>query len=223
MIPQVMSEPNRILRLWPLINRTLVVILTNAISVVGVLFLGWPPFSLIVLFIAEAVVVLASDTIKSRFVRRARLIDKNLKEPANLLVEFFAILFGGIFSILSFSPHVEDYSFLSKTFRTAARLVATDLRFPILGIALLRLYRLKRDLEDAGVFGKKAQHPLKSDGREWMAILFFSVVLVAVFAKDKPSPKMGLFIILVLKTLGECFALRAMAGAVNLGGKKKSL
>jgi hypothetical protein len=195
------------------------VVLTNAIPALGVISFGWPSFHLIVLFIAEAVVVLVSDTAKMGFLPRARLLDKKPKDYRGILFfEYVFILFYGVFSLLVFSPHSEDFV-LSQTFRTVAWLVKTDLKLPVLGIALLRLYRLIRDLLDAGVFGQKAKRPLELNGGGWMLLLFFAVVLAVVVARDRPNPKGGLLAIVALKTFGESLGIWAMAGVEK--GKEK--
>ncbi len=190
--------------LWPWINRTLIIVCSNAIAVLGVLFWGWPSFHLIVIFVVEAVIVLCTDTIKAQFIRRAERIDKNLKNPRPILmIEYGFILFYGFFSLLVFSPLAEDFV-MSQTFPAVARLVITELRLPIIGIIVFRSYRTVCDLIDSGVFRKRAVRPLTLDGGGWMLLLFFAVMLAVVVSRNGPNPKGGFFTIVILKTIGEC-------------------
>ncbi len=194
-------------RIRALVGDTIGVILGNAIPAYGVVFWGWPPFSLVALYILEGVLVLAGDHVKALFRKKVKLLEPSFqKTPGSLLFfETVFILFFGSFAILVFGPGEE----FGIGFITMATLLSGELQTPFLYLVAVRAFRLARDIWAAGPFGLKPRAPLALSGGGWMFLLFFAVMLAPLLAKTGPNPKGGLFALVLLKTGGELLGVYA--------------
>jgi len=183
-----------------LINQSIGVILTNLIPLYGVWNYGWNSFTLIQLFIAEAVIVFFTDVVKRFFG-----ISKKFKQV--LFFEFVFIFFFGFFAILIFGRD-ENSSNLIETVRSSFSAINLPL-WPLLSLLIMRALRLGQDLLNAGRLGGRHRGQLYYSGGGWMLLLFFLVMTAPFIADKAPNPMAGLIAIIVLKTLGEQFAVWA--------------
>ena len=206
MVSRAVSEnkKNEIPPLASLFGQTLTVALTNAIPLYGVIKMGWNAFALVLLFILEGVTVLFSDTIK-------HLFDKGTRKTQNIVAfEYAFILFYGVFAILVFGPYDSLEAAVADRFRLVGALFSSEIRTPLFSLIFMRLMRLIHDLADSGAFGGKRRRKLQLDGGGWIFLLFFAVMLAPLVAKTSPNPMGGLIALVVLKTLGEIFAVWAV-------------
>ncbi len=187
-----------------LIGRSILVVLTNLVSLNGVVRLGWNAHPLVLLFILEAVAVLFSDFIKHRF-------DKGGKATKGLFpLECAFILFFGFFAAIVFGPYDSLQSAIDDGFRIQGTLLSGELFLPLTALVFMRLVRLGQDLFDSGTFGGKVRRKLQLDGGGWMILLFFAVILAPLIARSRPNPSGGLAALVILKTLGEVFGVWAV-------------
>jgi len=184
-----------------MIGRTVTVMLTNAIPLIGVVRLGWNASALVLLFVSEGVIVLLSDFIKRGSGRIAG------KQRPALFFEFVFILFFGFFAMIAFGPYESLEAAVTDGFRRFGVLLSGELSKPLMGIVFMRLVRLVHDLVDSGVFGGRVRRKLQYDGGGWMLLLFFAVMCTPFIARSGPNPVAGLAALVVLKTLGEVLAV----------------
>jgi hypothetical protein len=187
-----------------LIGRTLTVILTNMIPLYGVIRLGWNTTALVFLFVLEGIVVYISDFIKfhsGRPVGSKHII---------LVFEFVFIFFFGFFAMLVFGPYESLEAAVMDRFRLFGELLFKELPRPLMGIAFMRLVRLVHDLVDSAAIGGRVRRKLQLDGGGWMFLLFFAAMCAPFIARSGPNPRGGLTALVVLKTLGEVFAVWAV-------------
>ncbi len=191
-----------------LIRMLLIVVLSNAVPVVGVVFLGWSAFHLVILLVTEAVLVLFLDFIKRGLKGSAKRVEKNLRDQAEkiLFFETVFILFFGMFALIVYGRGSADHPSFSASFGAVWLALTGPLRWPLALVAATRIFRLFGDLRSSGVFGGEARRPLALDGGGWMLLLFFSVMLAPFLADAGPNPRNGLFALVALKTIGECIA-----------------
>jgi len=184
-----------------LISRTVTVMLTNLIPLYGVWHHGWNSFNLIVLFVVEGVVVFLMDLLKRPFMK--------IKDESKILFfEFVFIFFFGFFAILIFGRD-EDSTDLVMTIRTSFQAARALPLWPVLAILLMRLLRTGEELLAAGVFPGRGRQTLYFNGGGWMLLLFFLVMTAPFIADKSPNPMAGLIAVIVIKTLGEIFAVWA--------------
>lgn len=200
-----------------LIRMLLIVVLSNAVPVVGVVFLGWSAFHLVILLVTEAIVVLFLDFIKRGMKDAAKRIDKNLRIQAGkiLLFETVFILFFGMFALIVYGRGSSDHLSFTAAFVPVWRALTGPLHWPLILVAATRIIRLFGDLRSSGVFGGDARRPLALDGGGWMLLLFFSVMLAPFLADAGPNPRNGLFALVVLKTVGEFLGAWAVWSAAS--------
>ena len=190
--------------LFTLIGRTVFVVLTNLVFLNGVARLGWNAVPLVLMFILEGVAVLFTDFIK-------RLFDKGGKDTKLVLViECAFILFYGFFASIVFGPYDSLQSAVDDGFHLQRALISGELCMSLATLVFMRLVRLGHDLADSGAFGGKVRRKLQLDGGGWMLLLFFAVMLAPLIAKSGPNPAGGLAALVILKTLGEVFAVWAV-------------
>lgn len=221
-IPSSDSAQNRTLA--SLIRMLLIVALSNTVPMVGVVFLGWSAFHLVVLLVTEAVIVLLLDFIKRGLKGAAKRVEKNLLDQAGkvLFFETVFILFFGMFALIVYGRGSTDHLSFTAAFVPVWRALTGPLRWPLALVAATRIGRLFGDLRASGVFGTAARQPLTLDGGGWMLLLFFSVMLAPFLADSGPNPRNGLFALVALKTIGECIAAWAAWSGPAGGGKKNS-
>jgi len=183
-----------------LINQSIGVILTNLIPLYGVWHNGWSSYTLILLFIAEAVIVFFTDIVKRFFG-----ISKKFKQV--LFFEFVFIFFFGFFAILIFGRD-ESSSNLIETMQSAFGSISLPL-WPVISLLIMRVLRLGQDLLNAGRLGGRHRGQLYYSGGGWMLLLFFLVMTAPFIASKAPNPMAGLIAIILLKTMGELFAVWA--------------
>jgi hypothetical protein len=187
-----------------LIGRSVSVVLTNLVFLNGVARLGWNAVPLVLMFILESVVVLLTDSIK-------RFFDRGGKDTQDVFViECAFILFYGFFASIVFGPYDSLQTALEDGFHIQRALISGELRISLVALVFTRLVRLGHDLMDSGAFGGKVRRKLQLDGRGWIFLLFFAVMLAPLIAKSGPNPAGGLTALVVLKTLGEIFAVWAV-------------
>jgi len=188
--------------LVPLIGQALAVLLSNAVPVYGVLRLGWDSRALVLLFVLEGAIVLLTDFI--------RVGTGKCRAPAKrvLFFETVFILFFGFFAMLVFGPYESLEEVVSDGFRLTGA-IAARIGKPLMLIAFFRLVRLSQDLFSSGWWGGRGRRRLELQGGGWMLLLFFAVMTAPFIAKAGPNPKGGLVVLVLLKTLGECFAVWA--------------
>jgi hypothetical protein len=198
-----------------LVRLLLVVVLSNAVPVVGVLFLGWSAFHLVVLVVAEAVVVLCSDYVKKGLRGSAKRVEKNLRGQGEkvLFFETVFILFFGMFALIVYGRGSAEHASFSASFVPVWRALRGPLLWPLAAVTATRILRLAGDLRASGVFGGRSPRPLMLDGGGWMLLLFFAVMLAPFLADAGPNPRNGLFAIVALKTVGECLGAAAIWAA----------
>jgi hypothetical protein len=186
-----------------LIGRTVFVVLTNLVSLNGVVRLGWNAVPLVLMFILEGVAVLFTDFIK-------RLFDKGGKDTKVLFViECAFILFYGFFASIVFGPYDSLQSAVDDGFRRQRGMISGELRNSLAALVFMRLVRLGHDLVDSGAFGGKVRRKLQLDGGGWMFLLFFAVMLAPLIARSGPNPTGGLAALVILKSLGELLGVWA--------------
>lgn len=214
-----LEKQNKVRGQRALVGDTIGVILGNAIPAYGVIFWGWPPFSLVALYILEGLLALAGDYVKAVFRKRVGLVESNFqKTPGSLLFfETAFILFFGSFAILVFGPGEE----FGIGFITIGRLLSGELQKPFLYLVAIRTLRVARDIWAAGPFGLKPRSPLALGGGGWMLLLFFACMLAPLVAKAGPNPKGGLFALVVLKTAGELLGVYAPLMDKKLGQRSR--
>jgi hypothetical protein len=214
-MPDLMRHPNPRMNTEPsaatLIGRTVTVILTNAIPLYGVVCLGWNSVALIFLFVFEGIVVYFSDVLKygSGRVRGTK--------PIILVFEAVFIFFFGFFALLVFGPYESLEAAVADRFGRIGLLLFRDLPRPAMGILIMRLVRLVHDLADSAVFGGRVRRKLMLDGGGWMFLLFFAVMCAPLVARSGPNPRGGLAAIVILKIMGETFAVWAVK--IKSGGQ----
>jgi hypothetical protein len=199
----------------PLIGQTLVVLLSNAVPVYGVLRLGWDSTALVLLFVLEGVIVLFTDFIRVR-TGRCRVDAKRV-----LFFEAVFILFFGFFAMLVFGPYESLEQAASDGFRLAGE-IAARIAKPLMLIAFFRLMRLGQDLFASGFPGRMGKRRLELQGGGWMLLLFFAVMTAPFIAKAGPNPKGGLFVLVLLKALGESLAVWAGTLSTTRNGRKEA-
>jgi len=181
--------------------RSLTVMMTNLIPFYSVWQYGWSSFTLILLFIAEAVIVFLMDLIKRPYM-------KQKEHQKVLFFEFVFIFFFGFFAILIFGR--EDSSTdLLMTIRSSFQAVKSLPLWTVAGILVLRLIRTLQELLEAGAFSGSRRGPLYYVGGAWMLLLFFLCMTAPFIADRSANPTGGLVAIIVLKTLGELFGVWA--------------
>jgi len=187
-----------------LIGRSVFVVLTNLVTLNGVVRLGWNAVPLVLMFILEGVAVLFTDSIK-------RLFDKGGKDTRVVFViECAFILFYGFFALIVFGPYDSLQSAVDDGFRLQRGLISGELRNSLAALVFMRLVRLGHDLADSGAFGGRVRRKLQLEGGGWMLLLFFAVMLAPLIAKSGPNPAGGLAALVILKTLGEVLAVWAV-------------
>lgn len=187
-----------------LIARTVLVVLTNLVPLNGVVRLGWNAVSLVLMYILEGVAVLFTDFIK-------RLFDQSGKDTKVVFVmECAFILFFGFFASLVFGPYDSLRSAVADGFHRQRGLISGELRNSLAALVFMRLVRLGQDLTASGAFGGKVRRKLQLSGGSWMLLLFFAVLLAPLIARSGPNPAGGLAALVILKTLGEVFAIWAV-------------
>jgi hypothetical protein len=184
-----------------IIGRTITIMLTNAIPLIGVVRLGWNASALVLLFVSEGIVVLLTDIVKRRSGRIAA------KQRPALFFEFVFIFFFGFFAMIAFGPYESLEAAVTDRFRMIGALLSGELSKPLMAVAFMRLVRLVHDLADSGVFGGQVRRKLQYDGGGWMLLLFFAVMCTPLIARSGPNPVAGLTALVVLKTLGEVIAV----------------
>ncbi|HEX9934261.1 MAG TPA: DUF6498-containing protein [bacterium] len=198
--PSGQKPQDRALFTGALIGQSLTVLLTNAVPLYGVFALGWNSFALVLLFVLEGVIVLCTDGVKRLFMKPDR------QKKGVLFFECVFIVFFGFFALMVFGPaETEAFSFADK-FHLIKSLFVTQVRTPLLVIALFRLVRLGQDLSAAGWLGGRFRRPLEYAGGGWMLLLFFAVMTAPFISKTGPNPTGGLAALVAVKTLGELFA-----------------
>jgi len=205
-----------------LVMNTVSVILTNAVPVYGVIFKGWSSFALLLMFVLEGVIVLGTDCIKLPYRKKGFFIEKNLQRtgPKIVVFECFFIFFCGFFALIAFGPRESSSLVLGETFIPVKNLILTDLRWPIVLVAILRLQRVFQDFRSAGAFGGDRSYPLSLNGGGWMLLLFCVVMLVPVLSPDDPNAFGGLVALIGLKTVGEILGVWAIKLALLIPEKK---
>jgi len=187
-----------------LIGRSVFVVLTNLVTLNGVVRLGWNAVPLVLMFILEGVAVLFTDSIK-------RIFDKDGKDTKVVFViECAFILFYGFFALIVFGPYDSLQSAVDDGFRLQRGLISGELRNSLAALVFMRLVRLGQDLADSGGFGGRVRRKLQLEGGGWMLLLFFAVMLAPLIAKFGPNPAGGLAALVILKTLGEVLAVWAV-------------
>ena len=187
-----------------LIGRSVFVVLTNLVSLNGVVRLGWNAVPLVLMFILEGVAVLFTDSIK-------RLFDKGRKETkVFFVIEGVFILFYGFFALIVFGPYDSLQSAVDDGFRLQRALISGELRNSLGALVFMRLVRLGQDLADSGAFGGKVRRKLQLEGGGWMLLLFFAIMLAPLIARSGPNPAGGLMALVILKTLGEVLGVWAV-------------
>lgn len=191
-----------------MIGRSVFLVLTNLIFLNGVARHGWNAVPLVLMFILEGLAVLFTDSIKLLF-------DKGGKNTQGVFViECVFILFFGFFASIVFGPYDSLQSAVDDRFRLQGALITGELRNPLAALVFMRLVRLGHDLADSGAFGGKVRRKLQLDGGGRFVLLFFAVMLAPLIARSGPNPAGGLAALVILKTLGEIFAV----WAVRIGG-----
>jgi hypothetical protein len=187
-----------------LIGRSVFVVLTNLVTLNGVVRLGWNAVPLVLMFVLEGVAVLFTDFIK-------RLFDKGGKDTQVLFgLECAFILFYGFFASIVFGPYDSLQSAVDDGFRLQRGLISGELRNSLAALVFMRLVRLGHDLLDSGAFGGRVRRKLQLEGGCWMLLLFFAVLLAPLIARSGPNPAGGLAALVILKTLGEVFSVWAV-------------
>ncbi|MBN1894013.1 hypothetical protein JW906_05940 [bacterium] len=201
-------------KIVPLAGRMLGVLLPNAVPVYGVLRLGWDSTELVLLFILEGVIILFTDVV--------RVVAGRCRGDARsvLFFEGIFILFFGLFAVLVFGPYASLEDAVSDGFRRIGALIIVRIGRPLMLIAFFRLVRLVQDLFASGFPGGRSGRPLALQGGAWMLLLFFAVMTAPFIAKAGPNPKGGLFVLVLLKALGECFAAWADTLPPDQKGRK---
>ncbi len=187
-----------------LLLQSLAIIITNTIPLYNVWYNGWNSFRLILLFVAEGAIVVIMDSIKRFF------IPKNTQKGV-LVFEFIFFIFFGFFAILIFGRDVNSPDLL-ETVRSSFQAAKVIQFWPVVCILAMRLSRTIKELMASGVLGGGSRQPLFYSGGGWMLQLFFLVMIAPFIADKSPNPMAGLIAIIVLKTLGELFMLRAQKG-----------
>lgn len=185
--------------LYTLFLRTLAIVLTNLISMNGVVRLGWNAVPLVLMFILEGLVVLVTDFIKLLFSQDR----KGTKFVFNF--ECLFIIFYGFFASIVFGPYDSLQSSIEDGFHFQWVLISGTLLNPLSGLFIMRLIRLGYDLMDSGVFGGRVQRKLELDGGRLMLLLFFATMLAPLLTISGPNPLGGLVALVILKTCGELF------------------
>jgi hypothetical protein len=184
-----------------LLSKSVTVMLTNCIPLYGVYHYGWSSFILILLFIAEGVIVFCTDLLKRPF------INSNEQKKV-LFFEFVFIFFFGFFAILIFG-RAENSTDLLMTTRTSFQATKSLPLWSVASILVMRLLRTAQELLEAGIIGGNVRQKLYFNGGGWMFLLFFLCMTAPFIADKSPNPMAGLFAIILLKSLGELFALWA--------------
>ena len=73
----------------------------------------------------------------------------------------------------------------------------------------MRLVRTFQEFLEAGILGGRIKQILYFNGGGWMFLLFFLCISAPFIADKSPNPMAGLIVIIVLKSLGELFAIWA--------------
>ena len=187
--------------LYTLVGRTFFVVMSNLVTLNGVVRLGWNAVPLVMMFILEGLIVVAKDYIKNFF-------DKSSKHIKGVLpIELAFILFYGFFASLVFGPYDSLQSAVEDGFRLQRELISGELRLSLLALLFIHVVRLGQDLLAAGIFGGNFQRGLRPEGGSWMLLLFFAVMLAPLIARSGPNPRGGLTALVILKTLGELFSV----------------
>lgn len=184
-----------------LISRSMMVLLTNLVPVYGVWHYGWNSFTVILLFIVEGVIVLFTDVIK-------RLLHVQKAARGVLFFEFVFIFFFGMFAILIFGRD-ENSADLVETFKSAYQSAKILPLWPVVSIFIMRLIRTAQELAGAGIMGGHIRQKVYYSGGGWMFLLFFLVMTAPFIADKSPNPYAGLIALIILKSLGEIFAVWA--------------
>ncbi len=174
---------------------SLLVASTNLVPLYGVWRHGWNSFLLILLFVVEAVIVLATDAVKTRLRPPPRA--QNI-----LSFEFAFILFFGTFAILMFGRD-ENSSDLLETTVSAFNAARALPLWSVTGIALMRAVRTVHELREAGALGGHGAAKVQLHGGGWMLLLFFLVMTGPFIADRSPNPTAGLAALVLLKSSGE--------------------
>jgi hypothetical protein len=198
-----------------LVIQSVIVLLSNAIPLYGVLALGWNSFALVLLFVLEGFIILGTDVVKRFFIKPTQ------KKRGILFFECVFIFFFGFFALMVFGPSDLAGSSFAEKIRLVKTLFVSQIRAPLLGIALFRLVRLGQDMAAAGLLGSRFTKPLEYSGGGWMFLLFFAVMTAPFIAKTGPNPMGGLAALVVLKTLGETFGVWAWRIVQSLPNKAK--
>lgn len=187
--------------LYTLVGRTFFVVVSNLVTLNGVVRLGWNAVPLVLMFILEGIIVVAMDYIKNLF-------DKGGKHTKGILpIELAFILFYGFFASLVFGPYDSLQSAVEDGFRLQRELISGELRLSLLALLFIHVVRLGQDLLAAGVFGGSFRRGLRPEGGSWMLLLFFAVMLAPLIARAGPNPKGGLTALVTIKALGELFSV----------------
>lgn len=198
--------------LFTLILQTLFIVLTNLITIYGVVRLGWNAVPLVLMFILEGIIVLVTDFVKLFFslnVNRIKTV---------FLVECLFILFYGFFAAIVFGPYDSLQSAMDDGLRIQFDLISGSLHEPLIGLLIMRLLRLVHDLVDSGALSRSARRPLQFDGGRLMLLLFFAIMLAPLITWFGPNPTGGLVALVSLKIFGELFgvwAVRVFKGVSN--------
>ncbi|MBN2416664.1 hypothetical protein JXO52_12530 [bacterium] len=201
--------------LGTLLSRSLTVLLMSAVPVYGVLILGWDSVRLILLFLGEAAIILAADTLKI-------LLRKDGKPgPDAFVIEVVFILFFGVFALLVYGPYDSLEQLILDRLGTVGGLVRGELARPLLIILVLRGVRLAADLWGRTHRRDAGRDVTALEGGPWAILLFLAVMAAPLVAADGPNPRAGLMVIVLLRTAGELIAVWSPLLAGDTRGKKR--
>lgn len=213
------SRGDPIPRLGALIVRTLMVLIWNGVIVWGVLARDWDAITVVLLFLAEAWIALATDVPRVALPwTRARIHQDEEDETPDfpwvaLSFEFIFIAFFSVFCLLGLTPGTD----LVDTAMNAREAVISrlgELRWTLPLILIFQLEMLLRDILARPAPGQgKAVH-LRAGG--WMFLIFFSVMTFPLGELVGFSP-VGIALVMVgLKTFGQLFGVWAVPIVVHL-------
>ncbi len=177
--------------------RTVLIIPANAVTIYGVMRLGWNAAALIILFILEGFIVFSTDLVRYLF-ESGRKDMKGV--PA---VEFFFLAFYGFFALLVFGPYPSLEALIVDRMSLVTAIIFHDLPPALGAAALARWSGLAQELFAAGKFGGGEKKPLRLQGGTWMILLFLAVMTAPLITRGGPNPSGGLIALVGFKTLWE--------------------
>jgi hypothetical protein len=208
----------KILSIKDSLNLPLIALLAaNSIPLVGVVFLGWDVFSIVLLYWAENLAIGLYNVLKMAFVK----VDRPLDHLGKLFfIPFFCVHFGGftaahgLFILLIFKKGNGEFMsenpwpcflvFLQLLFNVIKQvydIIPTDMKFALLGLFVSHGISFVYNYFFKGEYQRESLNSLMGKPYVRVVVLHITVLVGGFLSMALGEPAAILFVLVVLKTV----------------------